>query len=98
MRILKCYLANNAHNHFVNAKEACGVSGGYWTCASCGCELILHKGERGEASWFEHIQHSIAHQQLMKCAWVDSEEKEAARIKKLRQVTYRACSCFSSTN
>lgn len=88
MRILKCYLANNTRNQFVNAKEAdkAGDDAGYWTCASCGCKLILQKGGMGEPPWFEHIPHSISHQQLMKCAWVDPEEKARAREKKLRQV------------
>ncbi|MEL4870085.1 putative zinc ribbon protein [Pantoea agglomerans] len=45
MRILKCYLANNIRNPFVNANEAAetGDDAGYWTCASCGCKLILQK-------------------------------------------------------
>lgn len=88
MRILKCYLANNIRNQFVNANEAAetGDDAGYWTCASCGCKLILQKGGIGEPPWFEHILHSVTHQQLMKCAWVDPEEKARAREKKLRQV------------
>lgn len=90
MRILKCYLANNTRNQFVNAKEAAkaGDDAGYWMCASCGCQLILQKGGMGELPWFEHILHSISHQQLMKCAWVDPEEKARVREKKLRQVVY----------
>jgi hypothetical protein len=50
MRILKCYLANNIRNQFVDAKEAAKASddAGYWTCASCGCQLILQKGGMGE--------------------------------------------------
>lgn len=74
MRILKCYLANNSRNQFVDAKEAAKTSddAGYWTCASCGCELILQKGGMGELPRFDHIPHSVSHQQLMKCAWVDS--------------------------
>ncbi len=90
MRILKCYLANDTRNQFVNAKEAAKASddAGHWTCASCGCELLLRIDEPGEAPWFEHIRHSIPHQRLMKCAWVDPEEKARAREKKLRQVVY----------
>lgn len=51
MRILKCYLANNTRNQFVNAKEAAkaGDGAGNWTCASCGCELLLRIGVPGEA-------------------------------------------------
>lgn len=88
MRILKCYLANNTRNQFVNAKEAAEASSTneYWTCASCGCELLLRTGETGETPWFEHIRHSIPLQRIMKCAWVDPEEKARAREKKLRQV------------
>ncbi|MHA1174252.1 putative zinc ribbon protein [Enterobacter ludwigii] len=90
MRILKCFLANNIYNRYVTAKEAAEASNTneHWTCASCGCRLILHKGDEKEDPWFEHIQHSISHHKLMKCAWVDPLEKEAARIKKLRQITY----------
>ncbi|EOD1044465.1 putative zinc ribbon protein [Citrobacter farmeri] len=88
--MLKYYPANNTRNQFVNAKEAAkaGNDAGDWTCASCGCELLLCTGEAGEAPWFEHIRHSILHQRLMKCAWVDPEEKARAREKKLRQVVY----------
>ncbi|MFS9421683.1 putative zinc ribbon protein [Citrobacter sp. C411] len=90
MRILKCFLANNARNKYVIAREAAETSrtNEHWTCASCGCELLLRTDEAGEAPWFEHILHSIPHQRLMKCAWVDPEEKARAREKKLRQVVY----------
>ncbi|EOU1315974.1 putative zinc ribbon protein [Klebsiella quasipneumoniae] len=83
MRILKCFLANNIYNKYVTAKEAAGASNTnkHWTCASCGCRLILHKGDEKEGPWFEHIQHSISHHKLMKCPWVDPMEKEAAVLK-----------------
>lgn len=47
MRILKCYLANNTRNQFVNAKEAAQASSNneYWACSSGGCELLLRTGE-----------------------------------------------------
>nr|WP_236651839.1 zinc-ribbon domain-containing protein [Atlantibacter hermannii] len=35
----------------------------------------------GEAPWFEHIPHSISHQQLMKCAWVDSRARERSFVR-----------------
>ncbi|MBW7984798.1 hypothetical protein ES150_19865 [Enterobacillus tribolii] len=39
----------NDRNQDVNAKEAAEASyiTGHWTCASCGCELLLRKGEVG---------------------------------------------------
>ncbi|HAF2207374.1 TPA: hypothetical protein G8N85_005514, partial [Salmonella enterica] len=44
MRMLKCYLANNRDGHFVTAEEAMNAPGQVWSCASCGCRLVLHAG------------------------------------------------------
>ncbi len=42
MRVLKCYLANDREGHFVTAGEAMSAPGQIWSCASCGCRLVLH--------------------------------------------------------
>ncbi|EBD6545416.1 hypothetical protein C1366_27355, partial [Salmonella enterica] len=42
MRMLKCYPANNRDGHFVTAEEAMSAPGQVWSCASCGCRLVLH--------------------------------------------------------
>lgn len=64
MRILKCHLANNREGHFVTADEAMGAPGQVWSCASCGCLMMLHAGSSGAPAWFEHDQHSVARQVL----------------------------------
>lgn len=44
MRVLKCYLANDREGHFVTTSEAMSTPGQVWSCASCGCRLVLHAG------------------------------------------------------
>lgn len=44
MRVLKCYLANDREGHFVTAGEAMSAPGQIWSCASCGCRLVLYAG------------------------------------------------------
>ncbi|MBN3181967.1 hypothetical protein H5A18_08610 [Pectobacterium brasiliense] len=85
MRFLKCYLANNAKNRFVNATEASRLPQGHWTCTSCGCTLTLHNVSQYQEAWFEHDRFSIDSRKLKACAYRDPEEKEEERIKKLRE-------------
>lgn len=86
MRILKCYLANDREGHFVTASEAINVTGQVWSCASCGCRLILHTGSFGDPAWFEHDSQTVARDVLMNCAHLDPEVKAEARHKKLRSM------------
>lgn len=44
MHMLKCYLANDREGHFMTAGEAMSAPGQVWSCASCGCRLVLHAG------------------------------------------------------
>ncbi|MCA6953701.1 zinc-ribbon domain-containing protein [Pectobacterium polaris] len=88
MRFLKCYLANNAKNRFVNATEANRLPQGHWTCTCCGCRLTLHNGSQHEEAWFEHDRFSIDSRKLKACAYRDPEEKEEERIKKLREQVF----------
>ncbi len=85
MRFLKCYLANNANNRFVNATEACRTPDDHWTCTRCGCTLTLHTGSQYEKAWFEHDKYSISMIKLRTCPYFDPEEKENEAIKKLRE-------------
>ena len=85
MRILKCYLANDASGRFVTAEDAAKASGGLWTCASCGCLLYLMRSF-GEKPWFEHDQQTVARHVLMNCAHLDPEVKAEARHNKLRSI------------
>ncbi|AHE72105.1 putative zinc ribbon protein [Enterobacter ludwigii] len=85
MRILKCYLANDASGRFVTADDAARAAGGVWTCASCGCVLYLLTGS-GEKPWFEHDQQTVAEHVLMNCAHLDPEVKAEARRRKLRRI------------
>ncbi|EAS5349616.1 hypothetical protein D8V81_04400 [Salmonella enterica] len=86
MRMLKCYLANNRDGHFVTAEEAMSAPGQIWSCASCGCRLVLHAGSAGDPAWFEHDQHTVSTSVLMQCAWLDPEVKAEARHRKLRSI------------
>ncbi|RJL18736.1 putative zinc ribbon protein [Pectobacterium polaris] len=88
MRFLKCYLANNAKNRFVNATEASRQPLGHWTCTCCGCTLTLHNGSQYQEAWFEHDRFSIDSRKLKACAYRDPEEKEEERIKKLREQVF----------
>lgn len=60
--------------------------GQIWSCASCGCRLVLHAGTYGEPPWFEHDQQSVARHVLMACAHLDPEVKTEARHRKLRSL------------
>ncbi|EDI1682091.1 hypothetical protein JJJ40_004620 [Salmonella enterica] len=86
MRMLKCYLANNRDGHFVTAEEAMNAPGQVWSCASCGCRLVLHAGSAGDTAWFEHDQRTVTTNVLMQCAWLDPEVKAEARHRKLRSI------------
>ncbi|MDM2995501.1 MULTISPECIES: putative zinc ribbon protein [unclassified Citrobacter] len=86
MRMLKCHLANNREGHFVTADEAMSAPGQIWSCASCGCRMVLHAGSSGDPAWFEHNQRSVARQVLMNCAHLDPEAKAEARHRKLRSI------------
>lgn len=77
MRILKCYLANDASGSFVTADDAARALGSVWTCASCGCVLYLLTGF-GEKPWFEHDQQTVAEHVLMNCAHLDPKVKAEA--------------------
>lgn len=85
MRMLKCYLANDREGHFVTAGEAMSVPGQVWSCASCGCRLILHASMHKDP-WFEHDQQTVARHVQMNCAHLDPEVKAEARHNKLRSI------------
>ena len=86
MRMLKCHLANNREGHFVTADEAMSAPGQVWSCASCGCRMVLHAGSSGDPAWFEHDQRSAALHILMGCAHLDPEVKAEARHRELRSI------------
>ncbi len=85
MRMLKCYLANDREGHFATAGEAMRAPGQIWSCASCGCRLILHAGMH-EDPWFEHDQQTVARHVLMNCAHLDPKVKAEARHSKLQRI------------
>ncbi|EBS0416315.1 hypothetical protein DUB65_15055 [Salmonella enterica subsp. enterica serovar Newport] len=86
MRMLKCHLANNREGHFVTANEAMNAPGQVWSCASCGCQVLLHASTSSEAPWFEHDQRTVSTSVLMQCAHLDPEVKAEARRQKLRSI------------
>ncbi|WP_227010082.1 MULTISPECIES: zinc-ribbon domain-containing protein [unclassified Enterobacter cloacae complex] len=86
MRVLKCYLANDREGHFVTAGEAMSAPGQIWSCASCGCRLVLHAGTYSDPAWFEHDTRTVARDVLMDCAHLDPEVKAEARHRKLRNM------------
>ncbi|EOZ5388145.1 putative zinc ribbon protein [Klebsiella pneumoniae] len=85
MRILKCYLANNASGRFVTADGAAKSPGDVWAFASCGCVLCLLM-RPGENPWFEHDQQTVAESVLMRCAHLDPEVKAEIRCRRLRRM------------
>ncbi|ENY4946562.1 putative zinc ribbon protein [Citrobacter farmeri] len=86
MRVLKCYLANDREGHFVTAGEVMNAPGQVWSCASCGCRLVLHAGTFSDPAWFEHDTQTVARDVLMNCAHLDPEVKAEARHRKLRNM------------
>lgn len=86
MRMMKCYLANTTAGRFVTAKEAGSAGGGILSCTTCGCRLLLNVGTLGEEPWFEHDQHTVTMNVLMKCAHLDPQVKEEARQNQLLKV------------
>lgn len=86
MRVLKCYLANDREGHFVTASEAMSAPGQIWSCASCGCRLVLHAGTFSDPAWFEHDTQTVARDVLMNCAHLDPQVKAEALHRKLRNM------------
>ncbi|WP_438468145.1 putative zinc ribbon protein [Salmonella enterica] len=70
----------------MTAEEAMSAPGQVWSCASCGCRLVLHAGSACALAWFEHDQHTVSTSVLMQCAWLDPEVKAEARHRKLRSI------------
>ncbi|GKN93359.1 Protein of uncharacterised function (DUF3279) [Klebsiella pneumoniae] len=85
IRMLKCWLANDREGHFATAKDAMSAPVQVWSCASCGCWLILHAGMH-EDPWFEHDLQSAARHVLMACTYLDPEVKAEAQHNKLRTI------------
>nr|WP_259275042.1 zinc-ribbon domain-containing protein [Rahnella variigena] len=46
---------------------------------------MLHAGMPGESPWFEHDQHTVATNVLMKCAHLDPQVKADVRLNQLRK-------------
>lgn len=86
MRMLKCFLTTNALGHYVTAGDAVSTGSRVWSCASCGCGLILHAGSPQEAPWFEHDQRNVANRALMNCAYLEPEVKTGAKQRQLRSM------------
>lgn len=55
MRMLKCHLANDCEGHFVTADEAMSAPGQVWSCASCGCRMVLHGGSSDDPAGLNTI-------------------------------------------
>lgn len=81
--MMKCYLATDREGHYVTAEAAMSATGQIWSCASCGCRLMLHAGSSGEPPWFEHDQRSVAEHMLMNCAHLDPQVKADTRHNQL---------------
>ncbi|WP_326929916.1 putative zinc ribbon protein [Citrobacter freundii] len=60
MRVLKCYLANDREGHFVTAGALMSAPAQIWSCASCGCRLVLYAGTFSDPAWFEHDTQTVA--------------------------------------
>lgn len=91
MRMLKCHLANNREGHFVTADEAMSAPGQVWSCASCGCRLVLHASSSGVPAWFEHDQRSVAQHVLMKCLSGPGSEGGGSSQKVMQHHQWAGC-------
>ncbi|WP_445336023.1 putative zinc ribbon protein [Citrobacter koseri] len=60
--------------------------GQVWSCASCGCRLVLHADTFCDPAWFEHDTQTVARDVLLNCAHLDPEVKAEARHRKLRNM------------
>jgi hypothetical protein len=70
----------------VTTCEAMSAPGQIWSCASCGCRLVLHACTLSDPAWFEHDTQTVARDVLMNCAHLDPEAKAEARHRKLRNM------------
>ncbi|RBQ35311.1 hypothetical protein C2125_06420 [Rahnella aquatilis] len=86
MRMMKCYLATDREGHYVTAEAAMSATDQIWSCASCGCRLVLHGGIPADPAWFEHDQRSVAEHLLMNCAHLDPQVKADIRHNQLRRM------------
>lgn len=70
----------------MTAGEAMSAQGRVWSCASCGCRLVLHAGTFCDPAWFEHDTRTVARDVLMNCTHLDPEVKVEARYRKMRNL------------
>lgn len=82
---IKQYLAFDADNHYVPAKEVQPRADNQWFCPDCHCPVRLQDNIIGEDAWFEHLPPTeITKAELSKCAYIRAEIRRQAFLQRLR--------------
>ena len=82
---VKQYLALNADNRYVPAKEVQLGTGNLWFCPDCHCPVRLQDNIFGEDAWFEHLPPTeITKAELSKCDYIRAEIRRQAFLLRLR--------------
>ena len=82
---VKQYLALNADNHYVPAKEVQPGTDNLWRCPDCNCPVRLQDNIFGEDAWFEHLPPTeITKVDLSKCGYIRAEIRRQAFLLRLR--------------
>jgi hypothetical protein len=76
---VKQYLALDADNHYVPAKEVQPGTDNLWRCPDCHCPVRLQDNIIGEEAWFEHFPPTkVTKADVSK--WVTFGQKSGGRL------------------
>lgn len=82
---VKQYLALDADNHYVPAKEVQPGTDNLWFCPDCHCPVRLQGNIFGEDTWFEHLPPTeITKAKLSICGYIRAEFRRQAFPQRLR--------------
>ncbi len=85
MRMLKIFIAYDATDKIVSAKQIQSDSKQTYFCLSCDSPLIWCNNLNGKP-WFSHDLSSVPIEQLRGCTYYDPEVKSHERLVKLRHM------------
>lgn len=82
---VKQYLALDADNHHVPAKDVQPGTDNLWRCPDCHCPVRLQDNIFGVDAWFEHLPPTeITKAELSKCGYIMAEIRRQAFLLRLR--------------
>ncbi|MFE4111303.1 putative zinc ribbon protein [Kosakonia sp. YIM B13611] len=82
---VKQYLALDADNHYVPAKEVQPGTDNLWRCPDCHCPVRLQDNIIGEEAWFEHFPPTkVTKADVSKCGYIRAEIRRQAFLLRLR--------------